>query len=105
MSLKFTLSLQFLADMPGSRTSSERLPLIQLEFLTPFLRNVTLSDPVKCLYQGLLRLLLVLFHDFPGLLSSNHITLCSLIPPNCIQVSRWHHGADRGVYYLTYNEK
>ena len=37
-----------------------------LKFLEPYLRVADLSEAVRCLYKGGLRLLLVLLHDFPG---------------------------------------
>ena len=38
------------------------------------------------LYSGVLRLLLVLLHDFPDFLSEFYFTLCDSIPPRCIQL-------------------
>ena len=38
------------------------------------------------LYRGLLRLLLVLLHDFPEFLSEYYFTLCDAIPSRCIQL-------------------
>ena len=36
--------------------------------------------------QGMLRVLLVLLHDFPEFLCDYHYTFCDVIPPNCIQM-------------------
>ena len=38
------------------------------------------------LYRGVLRILLVLHHDFPEFLAQNHYHLCSVIPPQCTQL-------------------
>lgn len=38
------------------------------------------------IYQGTLRVLLVLLHDFPEFLCDYHFSFCDVIPPNCIQM-------------------
>ena len=55
-------------------------------FMTPFLRHADMSDPIRVLYKGLLRVLLLLLHDFPEFLCDYHFSLCDLIPPSCIQL-------------------
>lgn len=37
-------------------------------------------------FQGTLRVLLVLLHDFPEFLCDYHYGFCDVIPPNCIQL-------------------
>ena len=37
-------------------------------------------------FQGTLRVLLVLLHDFPEFLCDYHFSFCDVIPPNCIQM-------------------
>lgn len=84
------------------------------KFLAPFLRNVELASPIQTLYkvsffyfnwwfklhvtqvknlnylikniifQGTLRVLLVLLHDFPEFLCDYHYVICDVIAPNCI---------------------
>ena len=46
------------------------------------------DDSVLCwrCFQGTLRVLLVLLHDFPELLCDYHYAFCDVIPPNCIQM-------------------
>lgn len=74
------------------------------KFLAPFLRNAELTKPTQLLYkvhdythgssyllatlsfQGTLRVLLVLLHDFPEFLCDYHFSFCDVIPPNCIQM-------------------
>lgn len=80
------------------------------KYLAPFLRNVELNKPMQILYkvssprwrppagpagvtsspsglfQGTLRVLLVLLHDFPEFLCDYHYGFCDVIPPNCIQL-------------------
>eukprot|EP00158_Paraphelidium_tribonemae_P009756 Partr_v1_DN28952_c0_g1_i2_m25897 putative ccr4-Not transcription complex len=55
-------------------------------FLAPFLRHADMSDPIRILYKGLLRVLLLLLHDFPEFLCDYHFSFCDLIPPSCIQL-------------------
>lgn len=63
-----------------------QLVLSQLQFLEPFLKNAQLSDVVRLLYKGTLRLLLVLLHDFPEFLGQYHFRLCDAIPLPCVQM-------------------
>lgn len=55
-------------------------------FLEPHLRKTELTDAIKHLYKGTLRVLLVLLHDFPSFLAGYHLSLCNVIPENCIQL-------------------
>eukprot|EP00667_Euglena_gracilis_P006603 EG_transcript_6662 len=64
----------------------QRLLLCALRFLEPSLREARLSEPVRFLYRGLLRVLLVLLHDFPEFLCSYHFALCDAMAPTCIQM-------------------
>src|SRR6185503_12895751 len=48
--------------------------------------NAYLTDPVRALYKGTLRVLLVLLHDFPEFLCDYHFSFCDVIPPSCIQM-------------------
>lgn len=63
-----------------------RLLSAQLQFLQPFLKAGQLSDSIRKLYKGTLRVLLVLLHDVPEFLSDYHLALCDLIPANCVQL-------------------
>ena len=55
-------------------------------FLEPHLRKVELTDAVRHLYKGSLRVLLVLLHDFPSFLAGYHLSFCNVIPENCVQL-------------------
>jgi CCR4-NOT transcription complex subunit 1 len=55
-------------------------------FLEPYLRRVELVAPIKKLYEGTLRVLLVLLHDFPSFLAAYHLSFCNVIPENCVQL-------------------
>lgn len=45
-----------------------------------------MTDAIRVLYRGVLRLLLVLLHDFPEFLCEYHFSLCDVIPATCIQL-------------------
>lgn len=64
----------------------QRLLVELLAFLEPHLARATLSEPMRVLYNGALRVLLVLLHDFPEFLSDYHFSLCDAIPPTCVQM-------------------
>ena len=64
----------------------QRLLVDLFKFMEPYLRNAELSDPVRLLYKGTLRVLLVLLHDFPKFLCDYHFSFCDVIPPSCIQM-------------------
>jgi len=63
-----------------------RLLSALLLFLQPFLKAPHLDEPIKKLYKGTLRILLVLLHDFPEFLSDFHLSFCDQIPINCVQL-------------------
>jgi CCR4-NOT transcription complex subunit 1 len=54
-------------------------------FLEPHLRKIDLSESMKHLYKGTMRVLLVLLHDYPAFLSAYHLSFCNVIPENCVQ--------------------
>jgi CCR4-NOT transcription complex subunit 1 len=55
-------------------------------FLQPYLAGLELTSPIKKLYEGTLRVLLVLLHDFPSFLAGYHVSFCNVIPDNCVQL-------------------
>jgi CCR4-NOT transcription complex subunit 1 len=56
------------------------------KFLEPYTRNVEMNVPIRLLYKGTLKILLILLHDFPEILCNYHFSLCDVIPPTCIQM-------------------
>lgn len=74
--------------IPGQKAwhIAHQLLVDQLLFLEPFLRRIDLSPPIKKLYDGTLRVFLVLLHDFPSFLTSYHISFCNVIPDTCVQL-------------------
>jgi CCR4-NOT transcription complex subunit 1 len=80
-----------LAYKSGKGWSTFRQLLVSmLTFLSPHLGRVSsmtdLSEGIRTLYRGALRVLLVLLHDFPDFLCDYHFALCDAIPPNCVQM-------------------
>ena len=81
-----------LAGAGGLPASTPGWPLLArlltgcLRFLEPRLRAAELPEPVRVLYRGLLRVLLLLLHDVPEFLCDHAGQLCDAIPPSCIQM-------------------
>lgn len=73
---------------PGQKgwNTAHQLLVDHFLFLEPYLRRVELPAPVKKLYEGTLRVLLVLLHDFPSFLAAYHLSFCNVIPENCVQM-------------------
>ena len=65
---------------------THQLLIDQLLFLEPYLRRIELAQPIKKLYEGTLRVLLVLLHDFPSFLAGYHLSFCNVIPDTCVQL-------------------
>ena len=57
-----------------------------LKFLEPWLRTGKLTESIRLLYKGTLKVLLVLLHDFPEFLCNYHFSFCDVIPKTCIQM-------------------
>jgi len=55
-------------------------------FLEPHLCKVELTEAIKKYYDGALRVLLMLVHDFPTFLAAYHLSFCNIIPENCVQL-------------------
>ncbi|KNC78974.1 hypothetical protein SARC_08613 [Sphaeroforma arctica JP610] len=64
----------------------QKLLVELLVFMAPALKSCNMTAPMRVLYQGLLRILLILLHDFPELLCNYHFAFCDAIPASCIQV-------------------
>lgn len=55
-------------------------------FLEPHLRKIDLTESMRQLYKGTMRVLLVLLHDYPAFLAGYHLSFCNVIPENCVQL-------------------
>ncbi|KAK8931282.1 hypothetical protein KSP39_PZI016233 [Platanthera zijinensis] len=74
------------ANSPKRWQFFQRLLVDLFNFVDPYLRNAELSESVQFFYKGMLRVLLVLLHDFPEFLCDYHFSFCDVIPPSCIQM-------------------
>lgn len=75
-----------LSKSPKGWPHFQRVLVELFKFMEPYLRNAELNDPIRLLYKGTIRVLLVLLHDFPEFLCEFHFTFCDVIPPSCIQM-------------------
>lgn len=57
-----------------------------LSYVSELLKQTTIAPLAKDLYRGVLRILVVLHHDFPEFLAENHYRLCNIIPAHCSQL-------------------
>jgi CCR4-NOT transcription complex subunit 1 len=53
------------------------------------LKPLVVSPLAKGMYQGVLRLLGILHHDFPEYLAANHVELCESLPPHTTQIANF----------------
>ncbi|KAJ1974262.1 CCR4-NOT core subunit cdc39, partial [Dimargaris xerosporica] len=78
--------------MPWCLASEARWPLAStlltgvLEFLAPSLSTGSFTTTTRLLYKGVIRIMLVILHDFPEFLCDHYTGFCDVIPPNCIQL-------------------
>ncbi|KAL9086881.1 MAG: hypothetical protein Q9165_006887 [Trypethelium subeluteriae] len=59
---------------------------ILLTYAGELVKPVEPSQLARDFYRGVLRILLVMHHDFPEFLAENHFRLCSVIPVHCTQL-------------------
>lgn len=57
-----------------------------LSYICQFLKSTTITPLAMDLYRGILRIVLILHHDFPEFLAENHFRLCNSIPRYCTQL-------------------
>ncbi|TVY33033.1 General negative regulator of transcription subunit [Lachnellula subtilissima] len=55
-------------------------------FVGELLKPLHLSTVTKEIYQGVLKFIVVLQHDFPEFVAANHSKLCANIPSHCVQL-------------------
>jgi len=76
---------KILADPQGWPFVAELL-IDFFSFVAPWLKEAQMNPAIHLLYQGILRVLLVLLHDFPEFLCDYHYNFCDVIPQTCIQM-------------------
>jgi CCR4-NOT transcription complex subunit 1 len=81
----FLPNLLLVEGQKGWNTAHQLL-IDYLLFLEPYMKMGEMAPPVKKLYEGTLRVFLVLLHDFPSFLAGYYLSFCNVIPPNCVQL-------------------
>ena len=66
--------------------SFAKLTEAALSYICQFLKPTTITPLAMDLYRGILRIVLILHHDFPEFLAENHFRLCNSIPRYCTQL-------------------
>ena len=57
-----------------------------LSYVSELLKQPMIVPLVQDLYRGILRILVILHHDFPEFLAENYYRLCNIIPSHCSQL-------------------
>eukprot|EP00934_Nitzschia_sp_Nitz4_P003719 Nitzschia sp. Nitz4//scaffold308_size21609//5174//12956//NITZ4_008602-RA/size21609-processed-gene-0.37-mRNA-1//-1//CDS//3329547152//3709//frame0 len=65
---------------------AHQLLIDHLLFLEPHVKRGEMPPPVKKLYEGTLRVFLVVLHDFPAFLAAYQLSFCNVIPYTCVQL-------------------
>ncbi|KAK9702694.1 CCR4-NOT core subunit cdc39 [Basidiobolus ranarum] len=73
-----------LAENKKGWPAVQRLMICLFKFIGPLLKDLDRAS-TRILYQGSMRVLLVLLHDFPEFLCDYHFSFCDVVPPTCIQ--------------------
>lgn len=75
-----------LVDSQKGWNTAHQLLIDYLLFLEPYMNIGEMTPPVKKLYEGSLRVFLVLLHDFPSFLAGYYLSFCNVIPASCVQL-------------------
>jgi CCR4-NOT transcription complex subunit 1 len=59
---------------------------VMLSYVSKMLKQQSRVPLGKELYEGALRIILILHHDFPEFVAENHYRLCEVIPSRCTQL-------------------
>lgn len=75
-------------NMPGRAGWAPYCEIMQalLSYIGEQLKAANISYVAKDLYKGVLRVLLILHHDFPEFVAENHFQFCNVIPAHCAQL-------------------
>ena len=57
-----------------------------LSYIGEQLKPANITYVAKDVYKGVLRILLILHHDFPEFVAENHFRFCNVIPAHCAQL-------------------
>ena len=74
------------ADSKQAYDAFSKLMETAISYVSHLLKPGSLSAMAAELYSGLLRITILLHHDFPEFLADNHYRLCNAVPANCTQL-------------------
>ncbi|KLJ11442.1 hypothetical protein EMPG_09747 [Blastomyces silverae] len=82
------LFMSGMLNMPDQSGWESYCEIIQvlLPYVGEQLKPANLSFVSKDIYKGVLRILLILHHDFPEFVAENHYRFCNVIPSHCAQL-------------------
>ncbi|ODH38613.1 hypothetical protein ACO22_02249 [Paracoccidioides brasiliensis] len=81
----FVSGMLNLPDQSGWESYSEIMQVL-LPYIGDQLKPANVSFVAKDLYKGVLRIFLLLHHDFPEFVAENHYQFCNVIPSHCAQL-------------------
>ena len=81
----FLLGIMKLAGQDGIALFASLMEAL-LSYSSRLIKSTNLDTLSRMVYRGMLRILLVLHHDFPEFLSDYHFQLCNVLPPGCMQL-------------------
>ncbi|KZF19773.1 putative Ccr4-Not transcription complex subunit [Xylona heveae TC161] len=81
----FMPGLLKMADEAGWEIFAQ-IMVTMLKYVGELLKPLEISPVAKDIYRGVLRILLVLHHDFPEFLADNHYRLCNVVPAHSPQL-------------------
>lgn len=81
----FMPSLLNMADEAGWDSYCQIVETM-LQYIGEQLKPTRFTPITQDLYKGVLRVLLILHHDFPEFVTENHFRLCNVIPVHCTQL-------------------
>ncbi|PGH17814.1 hypothetical protein AJ79_00955 [Helicocarpus griseus UAMH5409] len=81
----FMSGMLSMPDQSGWESYCE-IMLVLLPYIGEQLKPANVSFVAKDIYKGVLRILLILHHDFPEFVAENHYRFCNVIPSHCAQL-------------------
>ncbi|EEP82491.1 conserved hypothetical protein [Uncinocarpus reesii 1704] len=81
----FMAGMLTMEDQSGWESFCE-IVQVMISYIGEQLKPGNVSFVAKDLYKGVLRILLILHHDFPEFVAENHFRFCTVIPAHCSQL-------------------
>jgi CCR4-NOT transcription complex subunit 1 len=79
--------LPLLMQLPGEAGWGPFFDIMEnlILYVGESLKPLSVTPVTKVIYQGVLKLIMLLQHDFPEFVAANHSKLCANIPSHCVQ--------------------